>query len=90
MRPVRFVPDPIGRFPPGRTKRPDSLRDNVKRFFAIFVLTSREQRLVIFVVLALVVGAWFKHYRDMRINDEPERSAELSLTPLVSPTPNER
>ena len=58
----------------------------MKRLFGMFVLTPREQRLVIFVVLALVVGVSIKHYRDMRVNDEPRHSSE---PPLVSPTPNE-
>ncbi|HEX7518452.1 MAG TPA: hypothetical protein VF345_14330 [Chthoniobacterales bacterium] len=62
----------------------------MKRLFAMFVLTPREQRLVIFVVLALVIGVSIKHHRDMRVNDGPRRSSEPSFTPLVSPTPNER
>jgi hypothetical protein len=61
----------------------------MKRLLAMFVLTPREQRLVIFVVLALVLGVSIKHYRDMKMNDGPSR-AESSATPLVSPTPNER
>jgi hypothetical protein len=61
----------------------------MKRWLAIFALTPREQRLVIFVVLALVLGASIKHYRDMRMNDGPRRAESLP-TPLVSPTPNER
>jgi hypothetical protein len=56
----------------------------------MFVLTPREQRLVIFVVLALVLGVSIKHHRDMTVNDGPRRSSESPLTPLVSPTPNER
>jgi hypothetical protein len=59
----------------------------MKRIFALFVLTSSEQRLVIFVVLALVLGVWIKHHRDMSLNDRPKTSAETSL---ASPTPNER
>jgi hypothetical protein len=61
----------------------------VKRFFAMFVLTPREQRLVIFVVVALVVGAWIKHYREMKVNDRPEPSPETSAA-LVSPTPDKQ
>lgn len=56
----------------------------------MFVLTPREQRLVIFVVVALVVGAWIKHYREMKVNDGFELRPESSLAPIVSPTPNER
>ena len=61
----------------------------MKRFFAIFVLTPREQRLVIFVMLLLVAGAWFKHHRDTTADDGP-RQTESSPTPLVSPPPNEQ
>jgi hypothetical protein len=60
----------------------------VKRLFAIFVLTPAEQRLVIFVVLLLVAGAWYKHQRDLsygtRANPAP------TATPVISPLPNER
>ncbi|MEY2564142.1 MAG: hypothetical protein QOH88_2335 [Verrucomicrobiota bacterium] len=59
----------------------------MKRAFAMFVLTPGEQRLVIFVMLALVLGVWIKHHRDMSLNDRPKSGAETSL---ASPTPNER
>ena len=62
----------------------------MKRLFAMFVLTPREQRLVISVVLALVIGVSIKHHREMSVNDGPRRSLAPSLTPLMSPTPNER
>jgi len=62
----------------------------MKRLLAMFVLTPREQRLVIVVVLALVIGAWVKNYRDMRLNDGPKSGADPSPTPLVATTPNER
>jgi hypothetical protein len=61
----------------------------MKRFFAMFVLTPGEQRLVIFVVVALVVGASIKHYRAMRVNDGTGPSPESSAA-LVSPTPDRR
>jgi len=61
----------------------------MKRFFAIFVLTPREQRLVIFVMLLLVAAAWFKHHRDLTANDG-QRHPESSPAPLLSPKPNER
>jgi hypothetical protein len=61
----------------------------MKRLFAMFVLTPREQRLVIFVVLALVIGVSIKHHRDMSVNDGPRRSSLPPATPVVSPTPNE-
>jgi hypothetical protein len=56
----------------------------VKRLFAIFVLTPAEQRLVIFIVLLLVAGAWYKHHRDLSYPMKPQPS------PTVSPSPNER
>jgi hypothetical protein len=62
----------------------------MNRLFAIFVLTPREQRLVIFVVLALVAGVSVKRHRDLRVSSQPKSSAEISTTPLPSPTPNER
>lgn len=60
----------------------------MKRFFAIFVLTPREQRLVIFVMLLLVAGAWFKHHRDLSF-EAASRPAETA-TPAISPSPSER
>ena len=62
----------------------------MKQLFAMFVLTPREQRLVIFVVLALVIGVSIKHHRDMALNDVPSPRSAPSPTPLVSPTPNDR
>jgi hypothetical protein len=60
----------------------------MKRLLAMFVLTPREQRLVIFVVLALVVGVSIKHQRDKKVNDLPRSSAGSLLPATVSPTPN--
>jgi hypothetical protein len=60
----------------------------MKRFFAVFVLTPAEQRLVIFVVLLLVAMALYKHHRDLRLSAVP-RAAETA-TPAISPSPNER
>jgi hypothetical protein len=62
----------------------------MKRLWTIFVLTPREQRLVIFVVLALVLGVSIKHHREMKVNNLPRNAEESSPTPLVSPTPYER
>ena len=61
----------------------------MKRFFALFVLTPREQRIVIFMVIALVVGAWIKHYREMQAYDV-RSNPESSPAPFVSPTPDGR
>lgn len=38
----------------------------MKRFCAMFVLTPGEQRLVIFVVLALLVWTWLKHQQEVK------------------------
>jgi len=61
----------------------------MKRFFAMFVLTPGEQRVVIFVVLALVIGIFIKHHREMRLNDAQRSSSESWSAPLGAPTPNE-
>ncbi|PZR71156.1 MAG: hypothetical protein DLM73_16315 [Chthoniobacterales bacterium] len=53
----------------------------MKRLFGIFVLTVPEQRLVIFVVLLLVAGAWLKHQRDLHYSPRPQP------TPGMSPSP---
>jgi hypothetical protein len=55
----------------------------------MFVLTPGEQRVVIFAVIALVIGILVKHHRDPNENIMPMPDSELSLTPLVSPTPEE-
>ena len=60
----------------------------MKRFFAIFVLTPREQRLLIFVMLLLVAGAWFKYHRDLGL--EAASRLTKTPTPAVSPSPNEQ
>jgi hypothetical protein len=60
----------------------------MKGLFAMFVLTPAEQRLVIFVVLLLVAGAWYKHHRDLGYQAAPYPVPTAS--PLVSPSPNER
>ena len=56
----------------------------MKRLFAVFALTTAEQRLVVFVVLLLVAGAWYKHHRDLSDTMRPQ------TTPTVSPSPTER
>jgi hypothetical protein len=60
----------------------------MKRLWAVFVLTPAEQRLVIFVVLLLVAGAWYKHHRDLS-SDAAPRPAETA-TPAISPSSGER
>ena len=54
----------------------------MKRFFAIFVLKPAEQRVVIFVVLLLIAGAWLKHYRDLNYN--------VPAPSVISPSPADR
>lgn len=54
----------------------------MKRFFNVFALKPAEQRLVIFILLLLVVGAWLKHRRDVS-NEAVPLSA-----PLISPSPS--
>ena len=49
----------------------------MKRFFATFVLTPGEQRVVIFVVFALVIGILVKHHRDPNENVMPMPDSEL-------------
>jgi hypothetical protein len=53
----------------------------MKRFFNLFVLTQPEQRLVIVLVLLLVAGAWFKHYRDSNYSAPPQPAPSASPTP---------
>ena len=60
----------------------------MKRLLGVFVLAPREQRLVTVVILALVLGASIKHYRERRLNESLRPVSELSV--LASPTPAER
>ena len=87
---MRFMSDQAGRLPRGWPGGSDFLREEMKRLLAMFVLTPREQRLVIFVVLTLVVGVSIKHQRDKRVDDLPRSSAAPLLPAVVSPTPNLR
>jgi hypothetical protein len=58
----------------------------VKSAFGMFSLTKREQRAVVVIVLALVVFALVKHYRDVgMIAPAPTtQSPEMSATPPLS------
>jgi hypothetical protein len=53
----------------------------MKRFFGLFVLTPAEQRIVIVLVLLLVLGAWYKHHRDVRNTLAPQPTPGASATP---------
>jgi hypothetical protein len=81
---LRFVPDQARGISQRWIGRSDRLRRQVKRFFGIFVLTPAEQRLVIFVVLLLVAGAWYKYHRDSNFTIGPQP------TPTASPLPNKQ
>jgi hypothetical protein len=58
----------------------------MKRLLANFVFTPAEQRLVIFVMLLLVAGAWFKQHRDLKYSAVSPPMP--TMPPLVSPSPN--
>lgn len=53
----------------------------MKRFFAIFVLTPGEQRVVIFVVLALLGWTWLKHQREVRRETAAVYSSQMPDEP---------
>jgi hypothetical protein len=53
----------------------------MKRFFAAFVLTPAEQRVVILVLLLLVAAAWFKHRRDVNYEATAHPPAAASPSP---------
>lgn len=62
----------------------------MKGLWSIFVLTPREQRLVILVVLALVIAAWVKHYREEKTNEGRWISGTYPVSEeTISPPPNE-
>jgi hypothetical protein len=58
----------------------------MKRLMGIFVLSKSEQRVIVIVVLALVVGALVRYER--RANHLPVH-ATATATPNPSPTPLE-
>jgi len=55
-----------------------TLRDKL----GIFVLTKEEQRTVAFIVLALVLGLWTKHYRAQH---PPTKPPNEQVQPAASP-----
>jgi hypothetical protein len=59
----------------------------MKRLLSVFVLTPAEQRLVIFIVLLLLVVAWFKHHRDLNYETAPQ--PVQMPTPIISASPGE-
>ena len=63
----------------------------MKSAFEIFVLTKREQRAIILIMMALVAAAITNHYRDHHSEVIPVRStvADPSATP-VSNSPEDQ
>jgi hypothetical protein len=59
----------------------------MKRAFGMFVLTKREQRVVVVIVLALVGIALARHYRDVGtiMTAPPSPSPQTSATPSSFP-----
>ena len=49
----------------------------MKGFLNLFTLTQPEQRLIIVLVLLFVLGAWFKHHRDLQntVRQQPTAAA---------------
>ena len=54
----------------------------MRRFLKLFVLTPPEQRIVIVLVLLLVLGAWYKHHRDLQNPVRPQPTPSASPTPM--------
>lgn len=62
----------------------------MKGLLAMFTLTPREQRLVVFIVLALVAGVAITYRRDNQTNDKSApRESDLTLPAEASPKPNQ-
>jgi hypothetical protein len=61
--------------------------------FGVFVLTRQEQRTIAFIVLALAVGLWTKHYRHTHTrpsglpNDPPAATAPASPSVSAATSP---
>jgi hypothetical protein len=55
----------------------------MKSAFGMFVLTKREQRVVVVIVFALIAIALAKHYRETETITpaQPTTSSEVSATP---------
>ena len=58
---------------------------NLRSKFRMFVLTRQEQRLIAFVILALMLGLITKHFRDSHSN--PVAPTEKTQRSTLSPTP---
>jgi hypothetical protein len=55
----------------------------------IFMLTKREQRVVIVIVMALLAGSIAKHYRDAKLHVSSSASTTAHGTVPSSPSPAE-
>jgi len=55
----------------------------------IFMLTKREQRVVIVIVMALLAGTMAKHYRDAKLHVSSSASTTAHGTAAASPSPAE-
>jgi len=55
----------------------------------IFMLTKREQRVVIVIVMALLAGAIAKHYRDAKSHVSSSASTTVNGKIPSSPSPAE-
>jgi len=58
---------------------------NLRSKFGMFVLTRQEQRLIAFIILALMLGLITKHFRDSHSN--PVAPAEKMQHSTLPPTP---
>jgi hypothetical protein len=55
----------------------------------IFMLTKREQRVVIVIVMALLAGTIAKHYRDAKLHTSSSASTPVNGKISSSPSPAE-
>jgi len=66
---------------------------NLRSKFGMFVLTRQEQRLIAFIILALMLGLITKHFRDSHSNSvvptEKMQRSTLSPTPPKADKPIE-
>jgi ABC-type anion transport system duplicated permease subunit len=81
---VRFLSSAAQRLSGSQNKRSNSLRHRVKSLLRIFELSKNEQRVVVIIILALVVGAFAGYERRIR-HDSAQPSAQTA--PQPSPTP---
>jgi hypothetical protein len=63
----------------------------MKSTFEIFVLTKREQRAVILIMMAMLAATIANHYRDRQsqVISARSTSAEPSITPSSNPAEEE-